>query len=164
VLADEHGVQYMAPEVCCGLPATAQSDQYSLAVTAYEVLGGRHPFVDFAGDVKQAHVETEPAPLRTLAPGVSPRVAEAIHRGLAKDPRERFAEIRQLTDVDARSRDSFERATALIQVLRAASDRDTAVQALTQQTDLSDRSIATLLSAIRQPPALRLEVAHNDDG
>ncbi|MDO4630029.1 MAG: serine/threonine-protein kinase, partial [Planctomycetia bacterium] len=40
----ESGLSYLAPEIRHGAPSGAKSDQYSLAVMAYELLSGRHPF------------------------------------------------------------------------------------------------------------------------
>ncbi|HEY5923755.1 MAG TPA: tetratricopeptide repeat protein [Kofleriaceae bacterium] len=72
---------YMAPEVLRREPATAASDQYSYCVTVHEMLTGSRP-----GD--KGPVSTGPA-----LPGW---VARALRRGLARDPKERFASMHEL--------------------------------------------------------------------
>ena len=134
--------QYMAPEVCQNLPATPMSDQYSLAVVAYELLAGHTPFADFDGDSFDAHVHVDPPDLRIQARGISDGVATAIHRGLAKAPEHRFSDVRALMAIDPRSRESFDQATAVTRLI-AESSRDQAVVALTRTPALSNATIAT---------------------
>ena len=103
---------YMAPEVCSGQRASPASDQYSLAVMAYEMLAARPPFLPEDGDVMDAHVSRAPEALASLAPQVSEPVCRAIERGLEKRPESRFSDVRELVAVDARSRISFDRSSA----------------------------------------------------
>lgn len=82
---------YLAPEVLCGGPLTGQVDQYALAVTVYEVLSGRLPFM--AQNPAQLYIAqqgTRPEPLDRLV-GVSPYVAEVVEKALANDPKARFS-------------------------------------------------------------------------
>lgn len=77
-------VHYLSPEAAVGLEADPQSDVYSLAVVAYELLAGRRPFhADSAVSLALLHVNEPPPP---LPPSVPPRVAAAVLHGLAKDP------------------------------------------------------------------------------
>jgi predicted ATPase/serine/threonine protein kinase len=83
---------YMAPEQLQGHPCFA-SDQYSLAIVAYEWLTGRRPFTGSPWQLIQQHLEAAPPSLRELNPSVS-LVAEAVVlRALAKDPRERYVSV-----------------------------------------------------------------------
>ena len=77
---------YLSPEQAVGEPATAASDRYALAVVAFELLTGRRPFEaeHFAAQAR-AHIEDPPPPS-----GLSPDVDAVLHRGLAKDPAERW--------------------------------------------------------------------------
>jgi serine/threonine-protein kinase len=84
--------EYMAPECAIGAEAAGpKADQYALALIAYEMLVGRHPFpADNPLSALMAHVH-KPVPIPsqlgvTLAPGVE----AALLRGLAKKPEERF--------------------------------------------------------------------------
>ena len=66
-------------------------DQYSLAMTVHEVLTGTNCM---EGPTPSATVVNQtmvvPPPLAELIPGIPKRVSDAILRGLAKDPAERF--------------------------------------------------------------------------
>src|SRR5260221_196316 len=63
-----------------------QSDQYSLAAIAYEMLAGIPPF-------HEEGAQAEPASISDLAPGVSPAVDAAVRQALAVDPQQRFAGV-----------------------------------------------------------------------
>lgn len=86
--------EYMAPEQALQT-ADALSpavDYYALAIIAYELLTGRVPYSDpWPLAVAMAHVQTAPPPPRSLNPAIATGVEAALQRGLAKDPRDRFA-------------------------------------------------------------------------
>ena len=93
-----------------------QSDQYSLATIAYEMLAGIPPFHDEG-------TQAEPAPISDLAPGVTPAVDAAVRQALAVDPEQRFAGVlefaRALRDaIDGASPEALRRRSA------AANPRD----------------------------------------
>jgi serine/threonine-protein kinase len=94
--------QYMSPEQACGEPVDGRSDLYSLGVVAFFALSGRLPFE--ARDIPALlamHI-TQPAPLlASVAPGAPRRLAQAVHRCLAKDPAERFPTGEALADAVA---------------------------------------------------------------
>ena len=81
---------YMAPEQWDGrsIPAT---DQYALAIMAYELLTGRPPFQGRLEQVMRQHYYAQPAPPSTFNPRLSPALDAVILRALAKSPQERFA-------------------------------------------------------------------------
>jgi serine/threonine protein kinase len=82
--------EYMAPELAKGHSFDGKVDQYALAVTVYERLSGRRPIEGGTGPVilvKQ--IREKPKPLDEVA-HVSPALAEAVGRALAKDPKNRF--------------------------------------------------------------------------
>ena len=83
---------YMSPEQWAGdaLPA---SDQYALAVMAYELITGRAPFKGNPMQMMFAHVNTPPQPPSSIIPGLSPALDAVILRGLAKKPEARFPTI-----------------------------------------------------------------------
>jgi serine/threonine-protein kinase len=83
---------YLAPEIVMGSAASDRSDQYSLALTVHEALTGR-PFMKgpslSATMVNQTKIVAPP--LVELAPAVPRSLSDAVVRGLAKDPGDRFS-------------------------------------------------------------------------
>ncbi len=85
-------LNYMSPEQIGGSKATSRSDIYSVGVTLYELLSGTLPIKgESSYEIMMGHMQQVPAPLNQLAPEVPGVVADAVMRGLAKDPAERFA-------------------------------------------------------------------------
>lgn len=83
---------YMAPELVMGERCDGRVDQYALAATVYQVLSGRVPVdgpTPAAILVKQTK-EDAPA-LDQIVQGIPEGLASAVRKGLAKDPRQRFA-------------------------------------------------------------------------
>jgi serine/threonine protein kinase len=84
-------VQYISPEQASGLMATPESDIYSLAVVAFEMLTGQLPFdSETAIGIAMRHVN-DPAPdPAEVNPNIPHEVADIILRALSKDPTHRF--------------------------------------------------------------------------
>ena len=103
----EHGVtqtgtvlgtgEYLAPEQASGKPVSPATDVYSLGVVLWELLAGDVPFVgeNFVA-VALRHINEPPPNLREVRPDVSPRLAAAVERALAKDPARRFPSMAAL--------------------------------------------------------------------
>lgn len=72
---------YMAPEALEGYGTDARGDQFSFAVTAWEVLCGTRPF---------ARNDAAEAPRGRPIAGVHRSIIQALTRALAHDPRARF--------------------------------------------------------------------------
>ncbi len=83
---------YMAPEQWEGTPVPA-TDQYALAVLAYDLLTGHPPFQGGLGQVMYQHIHVTPPPPSTLNPRIPEDVDTVIQHALAKKPEERFASI-----------------------------------------------------------------------
>lgn len=85
---------YMAPEHIQGLPQRA-SDQYSLALVAYEWLSGSLPFSGPPELLYQQKLQPLPALHLERNDGVrlSPQVARVLERALHKDPAARYPQI-----------------------------------------------------------------------
>jgi len=83
---------YMAPEQWDGQPVPA-TDQYALAIMAYQMLTGRPPFVGGPGQVMRQHFTAQPQPPSTLNPRIPPPLDAVLLRALAKTPQERFPGI-----------------------------------------------------------------------
>ena len=79
---------YLAPEqFATDCRPDIRSDIYSLGVVLYQLLAGQLPLKGATLEqLATAHRQTAPVNLRRLAPHVPPRVAELVHRMLAKDP------------------------------------------------------------------------------
>jgi eukaryotic-like serine/threonine-protein kinase len=90
---------YIAPEQARGLPATAASDRYALAVVAFELLTGARPFnVDHPAAQARAHVQATVPAASEVGDDLPPAVDAALRAGLAKDPDARPETAEDLVD------------------------------------------------------------------
>ncbi len=90
--------QYMAPEQWKGFSLPA-SDQYGLAVIAYELLVGRPPFQGHSEHImKRMHLTMPPQPTAIFNRANSPFINNVLLRALAKRPEERFASVRAFAE------------------------------------------------------------------
>ncbi|MCE1204991.1 MAG: protein kinase [Holophagaceae bacterium] len=88
---------YMSPEQANGQALTGHSDQFSLGVVLYELATGLHPFLrGNLVDTLYAVTRDEPRPLTELRPDLPRTVQDAIHRLMAKAPKERFPNLQAL--------------------------------------------------------------------
>ena len=88
---------YMSPEQCSGRRAGPQSDQYSLAVVAFQMLAGSTPFhSDTLAGIIQHHFFTPPPDLRIARQDVPPELLDVITRALNKDPAQRFGSTAEM--------------------------------------------------------------------
>jgi len=78
---------YMSPEQCRGEKLTARSDIYSLAIIAYQMLGGKTPFEGDFTSVMEAHKSEPPPPL--TATKIPRKIKKVIHSALSKNADER---------------------------------------------------------------------------
>ncbi len=83
---------FMAPEQWEGLPVAA-TDQYALAIMAFQLLTGRPPFQGGPGQVMRQHYMAQPQPPSTLNPRISPALDAVILRALEKKAEDRFPSI-----------------------------------------------------------------------
>jgi WD40 repeat protein len=84
---------YMSPEQFQGKP-TAASDQYALAVVVYEWLCGQYPYLgDSFYAIGMQHFSSPVPSLRTHNVTLSPDLERVVQTALAKDPKNRFANI-----------------------------------------------------------------------
>ena len=96
---------YMAPEQFRHAPVTAASDIYALGVIAFEMLTGRHPFVDLAlkekitlDELYRRQCAGPAAWPRELRPELSEESDQIIRRALAPEPEARYRRARELGD------------------------------------------------------------------
>lgn len=90
-------IGYMAPEQIQGKPCLG-SDQYSLGILVYEWLSSNRPFQGSFTEVASQHLAVPPAPLRAQAPTISVEIEQVVMKALAKNPKERFASIRDFAE------------------------------------------------------------------
>ncbi len=84
---------YMAPEQFQGKPRPA-SDQYALGVVIYEWLCGVHPFKGTFVEIASQHLFVPPPSLRGKNPTITSEIEQVVMTALAKDPKQRFANVR----------------------------------------------------------------------
>ena len=99
-MSTEHGTvagmimgtpSYMSPEQIEAQPVTGRSDQFSLAVVAYELLSGNRPFKgDSLATLAHTIVYGDRPSIRRSNPALPPGLDEVLHRGLARNPEQRY--------------------------------------------------------------------------
>ena len=84
---------YMSPEQLDGSTLDCRADMYSLGAVLYHLIAGRPPFdAQVQSAMMQQIYQVVPGPLAALRAGVSDGLDEVIHRALAKDPAQRYAD------------------------------------------------------------------------
>ena len=86
-------IPYMAPEQLRGKPCFA-SDQYALAIVAYEWLCGARPFEGSYWQLLNQHASALPPRLREKDPSLPEAVESVVLKALAKDPKQRYVSVR----------------------------------------------------------------------
>lgn len=103
---------YMAPEQWDGR-LTPASDQYSLAIMAYQLLTGKPPFRGNLAELMHQHFEVQARPISELNLSLPKDLDFVFAHALAKKPEERFASVSafarafQLALIGAASADSL---------------------------------------------------------
>jgi len=94
-------VPYMSPEQVQGDPLDASSDIFSLGVTLYEILAGKHPFKDKSAAVTMSRILLgEPIPTEQFHAQVSPELQTLLSKMLCKDKAARYQSAQDfLTDL-----------------------------------------------------------------
>ena len=88
---------YMSPEQANGQALTGQSDQFSLGVVLYELATAVHPFLRGSlVDTLYAVTRDEPRPLAEARPDLPRTLQDAIHRLMAKAPKDRYPNLQAL--------------------------------------------------------------------
>ncbi len=88
-------MQYSAPELYLGQPATAASDIYSLGVIVYQMLTGDLPYGPrvAAADTRAAQRRLRYVPAAERNPAVPEWMDAAVARAVAVDPARRYGEL-----------------------------------------------------------------------
>ena len=89
---------YMSPEQIQGQPVDGRSDQFSLAVIAYELLTGEKPFTaDSLAALAFRIVKEDPAPVQRLNPTLDWPVDTVLRRALSKNAADRYPSCSDFT-------------------------------------------------------------------
>jgi serine/threonine protein kinase len=89
---------YMSPEQVQGLAIDGRSDQFSLAVIAYEILTGERPFHgEHLSTIVYRIVAEEPAESHRINASLTPQIDAVLRRALAKKPESRFPNCSSFT-------------------------------------------------------------------
>ena len=90
---------YMAPELIKRKKTDERIDIFSYAVTCYEMWCKKSPWPE--GNSLEAvvqHINNPPDPMSAHYPEIDPTLENFIMKGLARDPGDRWSNIRQMTD------------------------------------------------------------------
>ncbi len=90
---------YMSPEQVQGQPIDGRSDQFSLAVIAFEILTGEKPYTgEHLTTVVYKIVAEEPVPVTRLNPSASGAIETVLKRAMAKRPEGRYRTCQDFVD------------------------------------------------------------------
>jgi serine/threonine protein kinase len=83
-------LDYMAPELIRGQPASGATDVYALGCVVYECIAGTSPFGDRSlFEIGTAHLEEEPPDLTSVRPEATASLHWVVGRALAKEANDR---------------------------------------------------------------------------
>lgn len=90
---------YMSPEQVQGQPVDGRSDQFSLAVIAYEALTGEKPYSgEHLTTVVYKIVTEDPAPPHRLNPTLSGPIENTLRKALSKKPDARYRNCQEFVE------------------------------------------------------------------
>ena len=90
---------YMSPEQVQGHPVDGRSDQFSLAVIAYEALTGEKPYTgEHLTTVVYKIVTEPPAALNRLNPSLGSAIESVVTKALSKKPEARYRDCQEFID------------------------------------------------------------------
>jgi len=101
-------IDYMSPEQARGVPVDGRSDIFSLGVILYEMLSGKHPFSKTTPIETLTSVIKDPPPAFSVKPkNVNPVAHHIIKKCLAKNPDERYADIKEFSAEIKKAKDEI---------------------------------------------------------
>lgn len=86
--------QYAAPEIVRRRPYDHRADIFSLGVSMFELISGKHPWEGSSSAL--AFDTTQPESLKNLCPHLDDKISETIHRCILPKPDDRFSSIKQV--------------------------------------------------------------------
>lgn len=104
---------YMSPEQASGKKVDLRADIYSLGIVFYEMVTGKLPFNgETAVEVLQMHLKQVPESPKTINPNIPGKLASVINKMIEKQPSDRYASFRHVTNVIGQAVPRTTRATA----------------------------------------------------
>ena len=90
-------VHYLPPEQASGKGSTLQSDIYSIGILFYELLTGKLPFKgENAVEIALKHLKESLPSIREEVPNILQSVENIIIKATAKNPKNRYADAREM--------------------------------------------------------------------
>ena len=90
-------VHYLPPEQAAGKGSTIKSDIYSLGIVLYEMLAGTMPFRgETAVEIALKHIKNPMPSIRKVNPKVPQSLENIILKATAKNPKNRYNNVREL--------------------------------------------------------------------
>ena len=90
-------LSYMSPEQIRGEEVDNRSDIFSFAVVLFEMVTGKLPFRgDHEAAMMYSIMNEEPEEAQKYAPEISPEFLHILHRGLEKDPSDRYQSVQEM--------------------------------------------------------------------
>lgn len=87
-------LDYISPEQARSEPVTARTDIYSLGVTLYEMITGKHPFPDMTSMARLYKHINDPLPyIASLPDRICDDVNDIIQKATLKDPAKRYQDV-----------------------------------------------------------------------
>lgn len=147
---------YISPEQAQGLPATPQSDVYSLGVVVYEMLTRHLPF---SGDSPMAvavqHIQQQAPPPSHWNPALPPSLERIIMVALAKNPKERPASARAFASALREYRTARGQETMAVPAIPRSAAAQRPAQAPRGSAGNQTAPMRTMPSAPANPPRRR---------
>ncbi|NKY89189.1 serine/threonine-protein kinase [Nocardia veterana] len=95
-------IAYAPPEQLQGMPVDSRADIYSLGCALYKLITGQNPYpATQPAMVMMGHLYEPPPRATAVNSGLPPAIDHVFARALAKNPADRFASCRELTDAAA---------------------------------------------------------------
>ena len=104
-------VNYMSPEQLTGGRVDHRSDIFAVGAVLYELITGVQAFGgDLCGSVVSKILYAHPAPMTTLCTDIDPQLCSIVARALAKEPDQRYPDLRPFQDDLSEVRDRLRNA------------------------------------------------------
>ncbi len=88
---------YMSPEQIEGGEIDGRSDLFAVAAVLYELIAYREAFSGTTTrQIENKVLQSQPAPLASIVPGLDPELESIVNKALAKSPNERYQDANQL--------------------------------------------------------------------